>query len=134
MAGVQVDHEKLKIHDPVLCGQCTLGACCRFGVEADLFEVADILKLDLGISKPWFHFLRRDRRFPSGFVFGTELRDRRCIFQGPDRRCRIYSVRPRFCREFPLEDSRRAPDYLILCHRAKTRTKKRRVVRFRGQR
>jgi hypothetical protein len=52
MANVQVDHKKLKIHNPVLCGQCTLGACCRFGVEVDLFEAADILRMDLGISKP----------------------------------------------------------------------------------
>ena len=127
-----IDHKKLKIHDPALCRECTLGACCRYGVEVDLFEAARILAKDLAIARPWFHFLRRDKRFPSGFVFGTNLRKRRCVFQGHDRRCVIYDVRPRFCREFPLEDNRRAPDYLILCHRAIAKRKKRGVVRYRG--
>ncbi|MFH0876753.1 MAG: YkgJ family cysteine cluster protein [Candidatus Omnitrophota bacterium] len=117
----KIDHKKLKIHDPVLCKECALGACCRYGVEVDLFEVARILTVPLEIARPWFHFLRRDKRFPSGFVFGTNLRNRRCIFQAEDRRCLVYSARPRYCREFPLEDNRRAPDYHILCHRAKSK-------------
>ncbi len=123
MGGRKVNHKKLKIHDPVLCRECVVGACCRYGVEVDLFEAARILKLSLDIPRPWFHFIRRDKRSPSGFVFGTVLRERRCVFQGHDRRCRVYALRPRFCREFPLEDGRRAPYYLSLCHRAKSKRK-----------
>jgi Fe-S-cluster containining protein len=119
-----VDHKKLGIHHLDLCKECVVGACCREGVEVDLYEVAAILKTDLDIPRPWFHFLRRDKRSPSGFVFGTNLRVRRCVFQGADRRCLVYSVRPRYCREFPLEGTRRAPEYHSLCHRAKGKRKK----------
>jgi Fe-S-cluster containining protein len=99
-----------------LCRSCYLGTCCREGVETDLFEAATILKLSLDIPKPWFQFKGRDKRSPSGFTFSTAVKHRRCIFQDENRRCRIYDVRPRYCREFPLEDGRKAPYYHQLCH------------------
>jgi hypothetical protein len=42
-----VDHKKLGIHHLDLCKECVVGACCREGVEVDLYEVAAILKTDL---------------------------------------------------------------------------------------
>jgi Fe-S-cluster containining protein len=115
----KIDHKKHGIHDLKLCRICDKGACCREGVEVDLFEVARILKRTLTIAKPWFHFIRRDKSSPSGFVFDTVVRGERCVFQAADRRCRVYNIRPRYCREFPLEDGQRAPYYHSLCHRAK---------------
>ena len=109
------------VHDLTLCGVCTQGACCRDGVEVDLFEVARILQKPLDMPKPWFEYLGQDRRFASGFKFSTLLKRRRCIFQDKDRRCRIYEIRPQFCAEFPLENGRPAPYYRALCHRAKKR-------------
>ncbi len=102
-----------------LCKKCKLGSCCSDGVELDLFEVARILRKNPDVPKPWFRYLSRDKRFPSGFRFTTVTRGRRCVFQGADRRCAIYAIRPRFCREFPMEGDRRAPQYLYLCHYAK---------------
>ncbi|MFA5315518.1 MAG: YkgJ family cysteine cluster protein [Candidatus Omnitrophota bacterium] len=121
---------RYKMRHQVACRACGLGRCCRDGVEVDLFEAARILKRlqrqPLGPVKPWFRYLRADKRFPSGFVFSTVVRDKRCVFQGKDMRCRIYPVRPRYCREFPLEDGRVAPYYHQLCHHAPARRRKRR--------
>ena len=112
-------YKKLKVHDPQLCKICSQGSCCRYGVELDLFEMVRILEQPLDIPKPWFEFLQRDKRFPSGYKFTTVLKNRRCVFQDENKRCRIYAIRPRFCVEFPLEGRRRAPEYHSLCHRAK---------------
>lgn len=109
----------MKIHDLALCKICDQGSCCRHGVEVDLWEVADILKYRLDIPKPWFAYLGRSKDFPSGFRFTTLLKDKRCIFQGEDKRCRVYAIRPRYCVEFPLEDGKKAPYYHELCHRGK---------------
>jgi len=109
------------VHDPDLCRQCAVGSCCCDGVELDLHEVARILRRDPDVPKPWFRYLSRDKRFPSGFRFTTTVRDRRCVFQTADRRCVIYDIRPRFCREFPMEGPRLAPQYPYLCHQAKMR-------------
>lgn len=120
-----INYKKLKIHDLRLCEACDQGACCREGVDVDLLEVARILEMQLDIPKPWFEFLGRDKRFPSGYKFSTILRKRRCIFQDDNKRCRIYPLRPRFCAEFPLEDGKKAPYYHALCHRAnKVKSKK----------
>ena len=107
-----------KPHLPV-CRACALGACCAEGVEVDLFEVARILKEPLDLAGPWFEYLGRDKYFPSGYKFTTRVKNRRCIFQGHDRRCRVYTVRPRFCAEFPLESGKKAPYYHRLCHHGK---------------
>lgn len=112
-------HKKFKVHDLKLCKTCSKGSCCRYGVEVDLFEMARILEEPLDIPKPWFEFLQRDKRFPSGYKFTTVLKNRRCVFQDEKKQCRIYAIRPRFCVEFPLESGRRAPEYHSLCHRAK---------------
>ena len=115
--------------DRIVCMDCYQGMCCRDGVEVDLLEVARILEQPLNIPKPWFEFLSRDKRFPSGFKFTTILRNRRCVFQDERMRCRIYEIRPRFCVEFPLEDGRKAPYYHSLCQHAKKKRKKGRVRR-----
>jgi Fe-S-cluster containining protein len=83
------------------------------------FEVARILKEPLNLSQPWFEYVGRDRRSPSGYKFTTLVKNRRCIFQGHDWRCLVYSVRPRFCAEFPLENGKKAPYYHELCHHGK---------------
>ncbi|MDD5019425.1 MAG: YkgJ family cysteine cluster protein [Candidatus Omnitrophica bacterium] len=110
-------------HESVVCRGCGLGRCCREGVEVDLFEAAEILKRPLDIPRPWFIYQGRDKRFPSGFVFSTVLRHRRCVFQNEQMRCVVYDIRPRYCREFPLEDGRKAPYYHHLCHHAPRRKK-----------
>jgi Fe-S-cluster containining protein len=118
-------HKRLGIHHPRLCKDCAVGACCREGVEVDLFEVSRILKkVSLDIAQPWFYYLRRDKSFPSGFVFSTFLRDGRCVFQADDRRCRVYALRPRFCKEFPLENGGKAPEYHRLCQHGRRHRKK----------
>ena len=105
------------------CEICYQGTCCREGVDADLFEVSRILEMGLDIPKPWFEFLGKDKRFPSGFKFGTVLKKGRCVFQDERWRCRIYAVRPRFCVEFPLEGGKIAPYYHALCHHAKKKSR-----------
>lgn len=115
--------------DLALCKQCYQGSCCRHGVEVDLFEVARILKINLDIPKPWFDYLGRDKRTPSGYKFSTILKNRRCIFQDDDMRCRVYKARPRYCAEFPYEDGKVAPYYKELCHHPRHHRKKRRIRR-----
>ncbi|MFA5038584.1 MAG: YkgJ family cysteine cluster protein [Candidatus Omnitrophota bacterium] len=111
--------------DLSLCRRCDLGSCCRDGVEVDLFEASQILKRAPAVPRPWFKFLRSDKRSPSGFVFSTVLRHRRCVFQNDAKRCIVYDIRPRYCREFPFEDGRPAPYYHALCHHgAKKRTRR----------
>ncbi len=125
MARTKVGPKRAGVHDPDLCRRCVVGSCCCDGVELDLFEVARILRRDPDVPRPWFRYLSRDKRFPSGFRFTTTVRNRRCVFQDADRRCVIYDIRPRFCREFPLEGGRRAPLYLYLCHQAKMKRRAR---------
>jgi Fe-S-cluster containining protein len=103
----------------VKCRLCSFGACCAEGVEADLFEVARILQQPLDIPKPWFDYLGRDKRAPSGYKFSTIVRKGRCVFQNDEFRCLIYPVRPRYCVEFPLEDGKKAPYYHHLCYHGK---------------
>jgi len=124
MARTKVDHKKMGIHDLRLCRECTVGSCCRDGVELDLLDVARILRKNPDVPKPWFRYLSRSKEFPSGFRFETMVRRRRCVFQMEDRRCAIYDVRPAYCREFPIEDGRRAPLYDYLCQRGKKRKKR----------
>ncbi len=117
-------------NNSITCRDCGHGKCCREGVEVDLFEVADILRLPLDITKPWFRYLGRDKSFPSGYKFSTILRDRRCVFQDNNKRCLIYEARPKFCVEFPLEGGRVAPHYHELCHHGSKKKKK--AARRRG--
>lgn len=113
----------------VVCKVCGYGECCREGVEADLWEVGRILEESfLDIPRPWFKYLGRDKRFPSGYKFSTVLRNRRCVFQNKQNRCVIYEIRPRFCEEFPLEGREKAPYYRSLCHYGK----KKKNIRKRG--
>lgn len=121
----KIKHARAKnMPDTTVCVTCYQGSCCRYGVEADLFEVARILEEPLDIPKPWFQFLGRDKRFPSGFKFETIVRNRRCVFQDEKMLCRVYEIRPRFCVEFPLEDGGKAPYYHSLCHHAKRKNKR----------
>lgn len=110
--------------DTAVCIECDQGTCCREGVEVDLLEVARILERPLDLPKPWFKFLGRDKKFPSGYKFTTLLKNRRCIFQNGRMRCRVYEIRPRFCVEFPFEEGKKAPYYHSLCHHAKKKRKK----------
>jgi len=111
-------HHHLK-PDLKSCKTCTQGSCCRHGVSACLFEVAEILKKNkhLKIKKPWFKYIGVDfEDTESGFDFETIIVNGKCIFQGKDMRCRIYKTRPKACREFPYWKKRVSHDYHELCH------------------
>jgi Fe-S-cluster containining protein len=101
------------------CKTCREASCCRHGVSACLFEVAEILKKskNLKIKKPWFVYIGVDSEdTESGFDFETKIVEGRCIFQGKDMRCRIYKIRPSACREFPHWKGKISHDYYELCH------------------
>ncbi len=117
----RIKRRKKGMPDTTVCVECYQGSCCREGVEADLFEVSRILEKDLDIPRPWFQYVGRDKRFPSGYKFATLLKKKRCIFQNGRMRCLVYEIRPRFCEEFPLENGKKAPYYHALCHHAKQR-------------
>ena len=101
------------------CSDCKSGKCCRDGVDVDLEEAKRISRLRLKIRKPWFEDLFRDDNSPSGWVVGTAIRDNRCVFQDKNKRCLVYRLRPRYCREFPYEGGRPAPFYEELCNKGK---------------
>jgi len=101
------------------CKGCKGGDCCQDGVDVDLAEAKRISRLKLKIRKPWFEDLFKDEGSPSGWAVGTVVRNNRCVFQDTNKRCRVYSVRPRYCREFPYENGRPAPFYKELCNKGK---------------
>lgn len=84
--------------------ECTgCGACCRgrgdYWVEASRAEQRRIQRF-LNVSWRWFR-----RRYVIAYEDGTEgLRweKDRCVFLGPDDRCRVYRARPEQCRTFPF--------------------------------
>jgi len=97
------------------CKMCSVGSCCQDGVDVDLEEAKKIAQLQLPLEKPWFELLQKDECMSSGWSLSTTVRDNRCVFQKPDKKCMIYDHRPSYCREFPLEDGDIAEYYAYLC-------------------
>lgn len=82
------------------CTQC--GNCCRvpgyvYLREGETEAIAGHLGLDLRVFTDQFTRLTDDR---SGLSL-VEAGDGACVFLGEDNRCRIQSVKPHQCREFP---------------------------------
>jgi Fe-S-cluster containining protein len=97
------------------CKECAQGSCCYLGVELDQKELFKIVKFNPNIRKPWFRVVEYHEDFDGTHHFSTIRRDGACVFQDKNNRCVIYSVRPHFCREFPLEQGKTAPHYHHLC-------------------
>lgn len=97
------------------CNSCKLGACCEEGVELSKEEVKRIIAFVPQVKKPWFRLVDPENDPLPGYNYETLIKDRRCIFQADDKKCRIYSVRPKNCAEFPLEDGKLAQYYHRLC-------------------
>jgi len=85
------------------------------GVELNKKELERILVLDPPVKKPWFRVVEHHEEFDGTHHFTTLRRHGACVFQDKNNRCVIYSVRPHFCREFPLEQGEVAPYYQRLC-------------------
>lgn len=79
------------------CGKCCTGRGDYY-VAVTAQEQRRIQRF-LKISWPWFR-----RRYVTADDDGETLRwaGDRCVFLGPDRRCRIYAVRPAQCRQYPF--------------------------------
>lgn len=83
------------------CTGC--GGCCTgrgdYYVAVTAEEQRRIRNL-LEVSEAWFR-----RRYVTVLEDGTEsLRwaGDRCVFLGPDQRCRVYAARPAQCRDYPF--------------------------------
>jgi len=100
------------------CSVCRVGSCCQDGVEVDLKKAKKISKLKLPMQRPWFEGLCEDKNMPSGWMVSTMVKDGRCIFQMKNKKCRIYSVRPKHCKDFPFEQNSMAEFYNYLCKEA----------------
>jgi len=85
------------------------------GVELSKKELKKILALHPLVEKPWFRVVEHHEEFDGMHHFSTIRRDGACVFQDKNNRCVIYSVRPHFCKEFPLEKGVTAPCYPQLC-------------------
>lgn len=81
------------------CGYCCTGDPRLYYVEASRTEQRRI-QHHLGVSWRWFR-RRYVRRLGDG-VESLSMDGGRCAFLGPDRRCRIYAVRPAQCRHYPF--------------------------------
>ena len=90
---------------PPLRFECTgCGKCCTgpgdYYIEGSPAEQERRRRL-LGVSRRWLK-----RRYVFRYDAGVESlrmgRGGRCVFLGPDNRCRIYRVRPRQCRTYPF--------------------------------
>ncbi|MBN3037985.1 MAG: YkgJ family cysteine cluster protein [Candidatus Omnitrophica bacterium] len=101
------------------CEKCPKkDSCCQTGAWVDLEEAKKILALRL---KGSFHHLRKDRQFPSGYKVATSYEDDEpCTFLTSEGLCSIhkvdYELKPTYCKEFPLEDGKLAPDVDEICY------------------
>ena len=113
-----------KKHIDAICKTCITGSCCRDGVEVDLEEAKKISKLKLRLKKPWFNLLQPDRDMPSGWSLSTVVRDGSCVFHKKDYKCRIYEMRPFYCRAFPVEEGEVSKFFHYLCEKPKSLKRK----------
>lgn len=100
------------------CSDCRSGSCCRDGVELSREEVCRIEAFNPKVKKPWFGKVAKIDDPEPGFEFETVLRKRGCVFQADNKLCLVYSVRPSYCRQFPLESEELAEFYELLCDKS----------------
>lgn len=97
------------------CTSCKSGSCCQEGVELSREEARRIIALAPEINRPWFRLVHPEDNPAPGYNYETLVKNGRCIFQAPDKKCLVYKVRPKNCAEFPLEDGKIAEYYEKLC-------------------
>lgn len=110
----------------VSCSECQQQeSCCQEGVWIDLAKAKKILSLGI---KGEFHHLEKDADFPSGYKVATSYADVPCSFLTPKGLCLIhkvnYDLKPGYCKEFPYEDGKIAPDAYDLCILFKNKMKR----------
>ena len=103
------------VADLKACATCSIGSCCYEGVELTAEELKRIIKFNPAVPKPWFRTLQGSEKSDEKHPFATVVKNGTCVFQGKDNRCKIYEVRPQYCRDFPLEHGQTAPHYQRLC-------------------
>ncbi len=64
---------------------------------------------------PWFRKLEGKELSDAEHPYATVVRNGTCVFQDKTNLCKIYDVRPQYCRDFPIEDGKTAPHYQRLC-------------------
>lgn len=97
------------------CNSCKSGSCCQEGVEITEAEIKKIEELGSVVAKPWFKVMCPEDNPDPGYLYKTIVREGRCVFQGADKKCRVYAIRPKNCAEFPLEEGKLAQYYHDLC-------------------
>jgi len=97
------------------CKECRIGSCCYEGAELSLKELKEILKSKPKVPKPWFRLVEKHEEPEKEYPFTTIVRGTSCVFQDKNNLCAIYDIRPRNCREFPLENKGLAKYFKRLC-------------------
>ncbi|MBR1369173.1 hypothetical protein RJ53_06570 [Methanocalculus chunghsingensis] len=88
------------------CGGCCTGDEEQSRVIISPDEIGEILEAtamgrnDIAAPYPEFIDANDGRRFT--FAWCLRMKDERCIFLSPDKRCSIYQVRPWICRTYPF--------------------------------
>lgn len=81
--------------------------CCQTGAFVDLKEALKILSLGLPGK---FYYLKKDKKFPSGYKVDTSYNHGPCSFLTTEGLCSIhkidYDLKPTYCKEFPYEDGK----------------------------
>ena len=93
-------HEQTRLR--FACTGC--GACCHGGGDYHVYlnaREAEGIRRFLGVTKAWFR-RRYLRRAPAGELILCQGNGDRCVFLAPDKRCRVYPVRPLQCRTYPF--------------------------------
>jgi len=101
--------------DTAACKTCTAGSCCYEGAELSAKELRKIVKFNPNIPKPWFRLVEKYEEPEGEDHFTTLIRNGSCVFHDKNNRCMVYKVRPKHCRDFPVQDGKAAPYYKRLC-------------------
>lgn len=116
---MKIDIRNIQKLENNLCLKCKyIGSCCRKGVWVDLEEAKKIADLELYGE---FHYLEKDKDFPSGYKVGTKdyTNNEKCSFLCVDGLCAIHKIdpklKPSYCKEFPYEDGKLIPRAKELC-------------------
>lgn len=90
------------------CGDCRgCSACCRGMGTSILLDPYDIKRLAEGLSAPFGELLKKhiELNVADGIILPNLKmagEEEKCTFLDPQGRCGIHSIRPGFCRLFPL--------------------------------
>jgi Fe-S-cluster containining protein len=90
-------HNEIFIRDEYDCCKCA--NCCKlYDIRIEQKDIPAMAEY-LGQTKSYFieKYLTEDREEADVFIFQAKP----CSFLEPDGKCRIYSVRPLVCRDFP---------------------------------